>query len=113
MCERTAGLAPQNIEKATMRYQLKFKLVNIEGIGDMTMVAGQCDATKASDAGYRLESILQSRIGEKRFRNLESATIVDVNGKTCAVLRTESYYDPYHQCTSYRPMWGQWLNVYD
>ncbi len=108
----TAGLAPRNIRRATMRYQLKFKLVNIEGVGDMEMVAGECEAPKASEAGVRMESILQNRIGFKRYRNLASATIVDGNGKECAVLRNESYYDPYHQCTFYRPMWGQWLNVY-
>jgi hypothetical protein len=96
-----------------MKYQLKFKLDNIPGVGTMEMIAGQCETLKASDAGLRLENILQKRIGVRNYKNLSSATIVDVNGKDCAILRNESYYDPYFKCTYYKPQWGQWLNIYD
>lgn len=88
------------------RYQLKFRLENIPGAS--TMYAGQTDAYSPTDAGKALESTLKARITAANFRNLAEASIVDSDGKECAVLQIRKD----GKTNTYQPVWGSWLKVF-
>lgn len=88
------------------RYQLKFRLDNI--LGASTMYAGQIDATSPTDAGKKLEDQLKKRITVSNYRNLAEASIVDSDGKECAVLQIRKD----GQTNTYQPVWGSWLKVF-
>lgn len=101
-----SAIKPTNVKK----YQLKFRLENLPGVGTMEMVAGECTADSPTFAGKKLEQFLQTRIGYSKYKYLAEAKIVDMEGKECAFLQID--ISKGKDCTLSVPHWGTWLMVY-
>ncbi len=86
------------------KYQLKFRLENMPGVGTAEMVAGECVADSPVEAGKQLETVLQKRIGFKNFKHLSEVKIIDSENNDRAFLQIDT--------TNHVPMWGRWLNVF-
>lgn len=89
------------------KYQLKFSVDGLPGVGTMSYVAGECEADSPFEAGQKLEKFLQSRLGTAKYRYLSEAKIVDESGKDCAFLQMDE------TCRGSMPSWGHWLTVRD
>lgn len=87
------------------KYQLKFRLENLPGVGTMEMVAGECLADSPVAAGKTMEINLKNRIGKSKFGYLAEAKVVDDAGKDRAYLQI-------HRSSVNTPVWGNWLKVF-
>ena len=113
MSKQTTSILAWTVNKAPKDiYQLKFRLENLPGVGNIEMVAGECLADSPVAAGKQLESILQNRIGMKKYKYLAEAKIVDGSGKDRAFLQIDKIYNKQTNAYVTTPSWGHWLNVF-
>ena len=113
MAKQKASILSWTVNKAPKDiYQLKFRLENLPGVGNLEMVAGECLADSPVAAGKQLESILQNRIGMKKYKYLVEAKIVDGSGKDRAFLQINTKFNPVLNTVVNSPAWGTWLNVF-
>ena len=91
-----------------MKFSLKFKF---KGIPEM--VGGETETETPFKAGLLLQDQLKTRIGEKKFGQLESATIYDETGTERAILQIDQTIDPVTHNPVSKPRWGMWLTLRD
>ena len=98
-------------EKDTRKYQLRFRLERLPGVGTINLVAGECEADTPFEAGKKLEGFLQSRLGRDKYRYIAEAKIVDDKGEDRALLQIDTLYKKVDGLDQYVPSWGNWLTI--
>ncbi len=113
MAKQKASILDWTVNKESKeKYQLKFRLENLPGVGTLEMVAGECVADSPVSAGKAMEANLQRRVGTAKYKYVAEAKIVDENGKDRAFLQIDKSYNKQTNAYVTTPSWGHWLNVF-
>ena len=113
MAKQKASILSWTVNKAPKDiYQLKFRLENLPGVGNLEMVAGECLADSPVAAGKTMEANLQRRVGAAKYKYIVEAKIVDEKGKDRAFLQIDKIYNKQTNTYVTTPSWGHWLKVF-